>query len=229
MDTPLISLGPSWQEALKEELKKPYLINLLAFVEKERKNEIIFPPRELVFNAFFKTPYEKVRVVIMGQDPYHGEGQAHGLSFSVPKGTPLPPSLKNIYLELEKDLGIAKPSHGCLIEWANQGVFLLNATLTVRKGQPNSHHGKGWELFTDSVVKALSLKKEPLVFILWGKSAQDKFSKVSFHSDYHLVIKSPHPSPFSAHSGFFGSRPFSKANDFLISKGLLPIQWDFLS
>lgn len=224
--SPIFLLGPSWQEALLEELEKPYLATLTAFVEKERKTHVVYPPRDLVFNAFWKTPYDKVKVVIIGQDPYHGAGQAHGLSFSVPRDVPTPPSLKNIYKELESDLGIAIPNHGCLLSWAEQGVFLLNATLTVRAGEAASHQGRGWELFTHEVVAALARREEPLVFILWGKSAEEKCRGAGLDPTRHLILKSPHPSPFSAHNGFFGSRPFSKANQFLQEKGLAPIDWN---
>lgn len=217
----------SWLKILKEEFEKPYMKGLERFLAKERgENAVVYPPFELIFNAFCHTPFEKVKVVIMGQDPYHGEGQAHGLSFSVPEGVPQPPSLQNIFKELKEDLGIAPPKSGCLIHWANEGVLLLNATLTVRANEPKSHYGQGWELFTDQVIKRLLERKDPLVFILWGKSAQEKFLHVEHQShSHHLVLKAAHPSPFSAHSGFFGSRPFSKTNEFLKKNGKPPINW----
>lgn len=221
-------LEPSWNSALNEEWQKPYLFQLASFVEKERKGQIpIYPPKELVFNAFQMTPFEKVKVVIMGQDPYHGPGQAHGLSFSVPKGVQPPPSLQNIFKEINADLNIPSPSHGCLLSWASQGVLLLNAILTVRQSEPLSHQGKGWEQFTDAVISALSKRKKGLVFALWGKSAQEKCRHVpAFEQNkQHLVLVAPHPSPFSAHSGFFGCRHFSKINDFLIKQGETPVDW----
>lgn len=219
-------LEPSWKKALRDELTEPYLRELAAFIARERASSAIYPPEPLVFNAFWKTPFDKVEVVIVGQDPYHGEGQAHGLCFSVPKGVAPPPSLQNIYKELKADLGIATAPHGCLLKWAEQGVFLLNATLTVRKGEPLSHHGKGWERFTDAVIAKLVAREDPLVFILWGKSAQDKCKNALMHSKgQHLILKSAHPSPLSAHQGFLGSKPFSQANDFLIKNGKKPIEW----
>lgn len=223
----LFEIEPSWKRVLSEELEKPYLKKLSLFLLKERLGQVpIYPPEQLVFNAFWKTPFSAVKVVIIGQDPYHGAGQAHGLSFSVPKGVPPPPSLVNIFKELQADLGIAQASHGCLIKWAEQGVFLLNAALTVREGEPMSHHGKGWEVFTDAVIEKLANRPDPLVFILWGKSAQERCRKVlSDPKSLHLILKAPHPSPFSAHQGFFGSRPFSKANAFLIKHQKIPIDW----
>lgn len=221
-----LEMGPSWQKVLKEEFQKPYIAKLLAFIEKERFSGLpVYPSRELVFNAFRMTPYDEVKVVIMGQDPYHGSGQAHGLSFSVPEGIPFPPSLQNIMKELATDIQIDQPKNGCLINWAKQGVLLLNATLTVRQGEPMSHHGKGWELFTDAVIEVLVAKKEPIIFMLWGKSAQEKCRHLLATAHNHTILTSPHPSPFSAHQGFFGCRHFSKANDILIQKGKKPIDW----
>jgi len=200
--------------------------SLREFVAKERQSgEEIYPPRDEVFSAFSYTAPEEVRVVIVGQDPYHGPGQAHGLSFSVKPGIAIPPSLQNIYKELKSDLGIAAPNHGSLIDWAKQGVLLLNATLTVRKKMPLSHHGRGWESFTDAVIDRLAKLPQPLVFFLWGKSAQQKVEQLHLANERHLILKAPHPSPFSAYTGFFGSRPFSKANQFLVSHGLAPINW----
>lgn len=218
----------SWKKVLGDELYHPYMTHLAAFVERERAGKTpIYPPRELVFNAFYKTPFDKVKVVIIGQDPYHGPGQAHGLSFSVPHGIPQPPSLQNIFKELQTDLGITSPTHGCLTHWAEQGVLLLNATLTVSESAPMSHHGKGWEQFTDAVVKVLWERQEPVIFVLWGKSAQNK----CFHCDggpgaeRHSVLTAPHPSPFSARTGFFGCRHFSKINEILRQRGAAPIEW----
>lgn len=220
-------LEPSWQEILHDELKKPYILELAAFVEMERLSGTpIYPPRHLVFNAFQQTPFDQVNVVIMGQDPYHGSGQAHGLCFSVPEGVPLPPSLKNVYKELKSDLGIDPPSHGCLLSWAQQGVLLLNATLTVSEGDPMSHHNRGWETFTDAVVKALWMRKEPVIFVLWGKSAQDKCRFLRQEEQpQHAILKAPHPSPFSAHQGFLGCRHFSQINALLTKWGKTPIDW----
>lgn len=220
----------SWLKILQEEFEKPYMKEIESFLSAEiRAGAEVYPPFELIFSAFCQTPFDEVKVVIMGQDPYHGAGQAHGLSFSVPKGVPLPPSLQNIFKELKQDLGVEMPSHGCLIQWARQGVLLLNATLTVRAGEPKSHFGRGWEIFTDRVVQLLCAKKEPIVFMLWGKSAAEKFTHICSHSSHHLVLTAPHPSPFSAHTGFFGSHHFSKANEFLKKNGIKPIDWAILS
>lgn len=221
-------LGASWQEVLREELLQPYLLELANFLARERAGPIpIYPPENLVFNAFHKTPYDRVKVVIIGQDPYHGPGQAHGLSFSVPEGVKSPPSLKNIFKELHTDLGKQIPAHGCLTHWAEQGVMLLNATLTVRQGEPLSHHGKGWERFTDAVVRSLIDRPKPVIFVLWGKFAQGKyqFLRDSINGHHHAILVAAHPSPFSAHHGFFGSQPFSKINALLIKNGDLSINW----
>lgn len=223
-------LEPSWQEKLKEELQEPYMIELAAFIEREYRSSPlgIYPPKDLIFNAFNQTPFDQVKVLIMGQDPYHGPGQAHGLSFSVPQGVKLPPSLQNIFKELETDLNIPKPSHGCLLSWASQGVLLLNATLTVSQGTPLSHHGRGWERFTDAAVRKLEERKDPVVFVLWGKSAQDKCRHILKEGipSQHLVLTAPHPSPYSANNGFFGCRHFSKINEFLKKMGKEPIRWE---
>lgn len=216
-------IEPSWKQVLDEELSRPYISSLAAFVERERGQAAVFPPRELVFNAFWQTPYDQVKVLIMGQDPYHGPGQAHGLSFSVPIGVPPPPSLQNIYKELAADIGMEIPKHGCLLPWTKQGVMLLNASLTVRQGEPQSHAGKGWEQLTDAVIEALVKRKEPVIFVLWGKSAQDKGRKVI--GTHHPILKAPHPSPLSAHQGFLGCRHFSKINALLQQQGKPPIQW----
>lgn len=216
----------SWLEKLGAEFEKPYMRNLEAFLAQEiESGRVVYPPFGLIFNAFCQTPFEKVKVVIIGQDPYHGEGQAHGLSFSVPKGVPPPPSLQNIYKEINADLGLPIPSCGCLLHWAQQGVLLLNAILTVGAGAPKSHHGQGWEIFTDRVVQLLCERTDPMVFLLWGKSAIDKVQHVCANGKHHLVLTAPHPSPFSAHSGFFGCRHFSKTNEFLTQLGKPPIDW----
>ncbi len=216
----------SWLDKLQGEFEKPYMKELESFLAEEIQSGFdVFPPFDLIFNAFCQTPFNEVKVVIMGQDPYHGPGQAHGLSFSVPKGVPIPPSLQNIYKEIEDDLGILPPKHGCLIEWAKQGVLLLNATLTVRSGQAKSHFGKGWEAFTDRVIQLLCVREDPLVFLLWGKSAYDKFQHICEGASHHLVLTAPHPSPLSAHSGFLGCRHFSKTNEFLKKSDKLPIDW----
>lgn len=220
-------LEPSWQVVLANELIEPYIHNLEAFLQQEHASgATVFPPQELIFNALLQTPFDRVRVVIVGQDPYHGQGQAHGLSFSVPKGIPLPPSLKNIFRELSVDLGMAKPAHGCLLRWAQQGVLLLNATLTVRQGMPMSHHGKGWERFTDAIIAKLSERSNPLIFVLWGRSAQEKCQHLKMQKNSrHYFLTAPHPSPFSAHQGFLGCRHFSRINDKLREWGEKAIDW----
>lgn len=222
-------LEPTWQDKLKEELQEPYISELAAFIEKEyaRSPTSTFPPKNLIFNAFHQTPYDKVKVLIMGQDPYHGPGQAHGLSFSVPLGVKQPPSLQNIFKELQADLNIPRPNHGCLLSWAKQGVMLLNATLTVSQGEPLSHHGRGWERFTDAAVRKLAEREEPVIFVLWGKSAQDKcrFLREGSSPSKHFILTAPHPSPYSANNGFFGCRHFSKINEILKKFGKEPIDW----
>lgn len=227
MDYCPFELGHSWHQVLESELALPYITELEAFVERERRLGPlpVYPPKDLVFNAFKTTPFDDVKVLIMGQDPYHGPGQAHGLCFSVPKGISPPPSLQNIFKEIQADLGQSSPGHGCLLSWAEQGVMLLNATLTVRQGEPMSHHGKGWERFTDAVVRQLILRKDPIVFVLWGKSAQEKCKALQSTQHPHLVLTAPHPSPFSAHQGFFGCRHFSKINAFLEQNHITPINW----
>lgn len=218
----MMKIEKSWHEKLKEEIAKPYVVQLKEFLTKEQSQHSIYPPADLVFRAFATTPYDKVKVVIMGQDPYHGAGQAQGLSFSVPQGVSLPPSLRNIFLELQHDVNIPPPKHGSLNSWAEQGVLLLNATLTVRAGEPRSHYGKGWELFTDAVIDLLAQRKDPIVFMLWGKSAQEKGHKLL--GTHHVVLRASHPSPYSA-DGFFGCRHFSKANELLKKWGKSPIDW----
>jgi uracil-DNA glycosylase len=221
-------LEQTWQKALKDELEKPYVAQLAAFVEKEyaQHPDSVYPPQDLIFNAFFQTPFNQVNVIIIGQDPYHGPGQAHGLSFSVAKGVRLPPSLQNIFKELKTDLNVPTPSNGCLLPWAKQGVLLLNATLTVRRGEPLSHHGKGWEQFTDAVVKKLIERKDPVIFVLWGKSAQDKCRFVKEQASGHpFMLTAAHPSPYSANNGFFGCHHFSKINQLLEQQGKKTIEW----
>ena len=219
-----IKLEDGWKALLEAEFSKPYMAQLKTFLQAEKAaGKRVFPKGADYFRALDLTPPDKVRVVILGQDPYHGEGQAHGLSFSVRPGVRIPPSLVNIYKELESDLGIPPARHGFLEHWAKQGVLLLNAVLTVQMGMAASHQGKGWELFTDAVIRAVNGLPQPVVFILWGAYAQKKAAFVD--TSRHLVIKSPHPSPLSAHNGFFGSRPFSRANAFLVSKGYPPIDW----
>lgn len=223
----LFSLIPSdWQAVLEKEPAKPYFVDLEKFINEQRhaRPHAIYPPEECVFSALSHTPFHKVRVVLVGQDPYHGPGQAQGLAFSVPKGFPLPPSLRNIYRELQNDLSLPIPSHGCLVSWADQGVLLLNATLTVQGGQPLSHQGHGWEPFTDEVIHKLMDRQDPLVFLLWGKSAQQKVH-VSENTHRHLILRAPHPSPLSAHKGFFGCGHFSKTNAFLQQHGLPAVDW----
>ena len=216
-------LGNGWDIVLSEEYKKDYFLKLKEFVLSEYNSKTIYPPIREVFNAFYYTQYKEVRVVILGQDPYHGDGQAEGLSFSVKEGINKPPSLVNIFKELHDDLGYDIPKNGSLVSWAKQGILLLNAVLTVEANKAASHKGRGWEIFTDSVIKALNKREEPIVFILWGSYARSK--KILITNPNHYVLESAHPSPLSAYNGFFGSRPFSKTNNFLKSKGLKEIDW----
>ena len=218
-----VKIEQSWKKALAEEFEKPYFKELAEFVRKEYKAGAVYPPPKLLFNAFNLCPFDKVRVVILGQDPYHGRGQAHGLCFSVPDGVAMPPSLQNICKEISADLGLPMPKSGNLEHWAKQGVLLLNTTLTVRKNSPGSHFGRGWEQFTDAAIKKLSDEKEGLVFLLWGRHAKEK-GKVIDRSK-HLVLEAAHPSPFSAASGFFGCKHFSKTNEYLAARGEKPIEW----
>lgn len=219
-----IDMDPSWKPYLEPLLEKKEMVNLLGFLKKERQSRKIFPREENVFTAFRLTPWDQVKVVILGQDPYHGEGQAHGLSFSVPPEIPHPPSLKNIFKEMSEDLNIPVPQKGDLTSWAQQGVLLLNSVLTVVESQPGSHQGKGWEDFTDSVIQILNQEKKNLVFILWGSYAHKKGQIIDRKK--HLVIESPHPSPLSAYRGFFGSKPFSKTNHYLKQHAGQEIQWN---
>ncbi len=212
-----------WLEPLKPEFSKPYYAELFKFVKNEYSTRQIFPPADDIFNAFHLTPLHEVKVVILGQDPYHNDGQAHGLCFSVKPDVDIPPSLVNIYQELHDDLGCYIPNNGYLTKWAKQGVLMLNTVLTVRAHQANSHRGMGWEQFTDAAIRILNEQERPIVFILWGSPAQKKAQMLN--NPKHLILKAPHPSPLSAYRGFFGSRPFSQTNEFLVKNGLEPIDW----
>ena len=216
-------LGNDWDLVLKDEINKEYFQKLIDFIKKEYTKKTIYPKQTEIFKAFRNTSYKDTKVVILGQDPYHGENEAEGLSFSVKVGVRKPPSLQNIFKELHDDLGCSIPEHGSLVKWSEEGVLLLNTVLTVEKDKAASHKDIGWEIFTDSVIKKLNEKKEPIVFILWGSFARSKKSLIT--NKIHYIIESPHPSPFSAYTGFFGSKPFSKTNKFLESKGLKPIDW----
>lgn len=213
----------SWKKPLKDEFDKPYYIELISFIEKEYKSHTIFPPQQDLYRAFELTPFDKVKVIILGQDPYHGVDQANGLSFAVHEHISLPPSLKNIFKEIESDLHISPLKNGDLTRWATQGVLLLNSTLTVQENTPGSHQKKGWETFTDTIIRKLSQNREHLVFILWGNYAKQKRSLIDARK--HCIIESAHPSPLSAHNGFFGSKPFSKANAYLREHGIDQIDW----
>jgi uracil-DNA glycosylase len=218
-----LQVDKSWDSMLGEQFQSDYFKELLEFLHVEYEQQTIFPERENIFRALNETPYDKVKAVILGQDPYHGEGQAQGLSFSVQPGVKLPPSLRNIYIELQDDINCPLPENGSLVKWAKEGVLLLNTVLTVRKGEPASHAKKGWEMFTDEIIKKLDQRNQPIVFILWGKHAQQK--KQLINPSKHFVIESAHPSPFSARKGFFGSKPFSKTNDYLHSQNIEKIDW----
>ncbi|MEZ4195669.1 MAG: uracil-DNA glycosylase [Candidatus Paceibacterota bacterium] len=228
-----VDIEPSWRKVLKNEFEQAYFTDLATKIKQSYLETTVFPPPKLIFNAFTLCPFSKVKVVILGQDPYHGTGQAHGLAFSVPDGVKIPPSLRNIYKELKSDLNLPRgplgetdgriPESGNLEHWAKQGVLLLNATLTVLPGQPASHQGLGWEIFTDAVIKTISDKKDHVVFLLWGKFAISK--KVLVDQNKHLVLTTPHPSPFSAHTGFFGSKHFSQTNQYLKNNGIKEIKW----
>ncbi len=219
-----IRLHESWKNRLEPEFHQDYMLSLRAYLlERKRAGAVIYPPGKLIFNALDSTPFDKVRVVVLGQDPYHGPGQAHGLCFSVQLGVPTPPSLINIFKEINQDLGLPVPDHGDLQSWADQGVLLLNAVLTVERGNAGAHQGKGWEQFTDQVVRLLNAERDGLVFLLWGSYALKKRAVID--RDRHLVLSSPHPSPLSAHRGFFGCRHFSKANTYLEQQGASPINW----
>lgn len=218
-----VKIETSWKERLQAEFDKPYFETLIHFVRNEYATRTIYPPGKLIFNAFDQCPFDRVKVVILGQDPYHEPGQAHGLCFSVNDGIPFPPSLQNIFKEISSDLGSPPPSSGNLLRWAAQGVLLLNATLTVCAHAAGSHQNKGWETFTDAVIHCLAEEKQHVVFILWGSYAQQKGAFID--ASKHLVLKSPHPSPLSAHRGFFGNKHFSKANDYLVRTGQTPVNW----
>jgi uracil-DNA glycosylase len=218
---PIIEEG--WKSVLSDQFQSPYFTALKEFLVEEKKKYTIYPPGRLIFNAFQHTPFEKVKVVILGQDPYHGKGQAHGLCFSVPPGVPKPPSLVNIFKELQSDLGIPLPEYGTLEKWATQGVLLINATLTVRDGQAGSHQNKGWETFTNRVIEVVSQEKKGVVFLLWGRYAQAKASLID--ENKHLLLKAAHPSPLSSYNGFFGCRHFSKTNEYLAQQGTPGIDW----
>ena len=213
----------SWYQVLAAEFEQPYFADLKAFLIEEKRQYVVYPSGSLIFNAFAHTPFDKVKVVILGQDPYHGKGQAHGLCFSVPNGVPAPPSLENMYKEIYNDLGIVPSASGNLESWADQGVFLLNATLTVRASTAGSHQKRGWETFTDKVIQTLSDERKHLVFLLWGNYARAKRSMIDPYR--HLILEAPHPSPFSASSGFFGCKHFSKTNEYLRQHGIEPINW----
>ena len=219
----MAAINNDWLDALKEESKKPYYKKLFETVNEEYRTRQIFPPADDIFNAFHLTPLHNVKAVILGQDPYHNVGQAHGLCFSVKKGVDVPPSLVNIYKELHDDLGCTIPNHGCLTKWAEQGVLMLNTVLTVRAHQANSHQGRGWEQFTDAVINAVNAQDRPIVYMLWGNSAKDKIPMLT--NPKHLILTSAHPSPLSANRGFFGCRHFSKCNEFLENHGVTPIDW----
>lgn len=214
-----------WKDLLARELEQPYYRLLEKFLEIQYMEGTVYPKKENIFNALQLTDYDKVKVVILGQDPYHGPNQAHGLSFSVEKGQKLPPSLKNMMKELQQDIGCEIPEHGDLTPWAKQGVLLLNTVLTVQAGKANSHKGQGWEQFTDAIIEELANREQPIVFLLWGKPAQSKRTLIERISGNHIILQSPHPSPLSAHRGFFGSKPYSKANEALLSLGQKPIDW----
>lgn len=223
-----VRLDPTWKAVLADEFSKEYMLSLKTFLLQRKKNgAVVYPPGSQIFSALDHTPFDKVKVVILGQDPYHGPGQAHGLCFSVLPGVATPPSLQNIYKEIEKDLGIRQPPHGCLSAWAEQGVLLLNSVLTVEAAQAGSHQGKGWEMFTDRIVSELNQQREHLVFLLWGSYAQKKGSIID--RSRHLVLESPHPSPLSAHRGFLGNRHFSQANIYLAEHGEAPVNWQLPS
>ena len=219
-----VKINESWKSELKSEFSKSYFLQIVNFLKTEQlAGKVIYPPGKLIFNAFDTTPFTNVKAVILGQDPYHGQGQAHGLCFSVQDGVHPPPSLINIYKEMQTDLGLPAPAHGNLTKWAKQGVLMLNASLTVRANEPNSHSKIGWGEFTNAVIRKVSEDKQFVVFILWGKFAQEK--QVLIDETKHLVLKAAHPSPFSAHNGFFGCRHFSKTNEYLMKNGIDPIDW----
>ncbi len=219
----MVNFGNEWDEVMKGEFDKEYYLKLRRFLKREYFTQTVYPPMENIFNAMKTTSYNDVKAVILGQDPYHEPGQAHGLAFSVQKGTQIPPSLRNIYQELNADLGIPPAPHGQLTKWAEHGVLLLNTVLTVRRGQANSHKGMGWEIFTDDVIMKLNEREKPIVFILWGGNAKTKAKLIT--NRQHLILTAAHPSPLSAYNGFFGCRHFSKCNEFLAANGIEPVDW----
>lgn len=219
----MVNIGNEWDDLLKDEFEKDYYLNLREFLKKEYFSCKVYPDMYDIFNALRYTSYSDVKAVIIGQDPYHGRGQAHGLCFSVQKGVAVPPSLQNIYKEIYDDLGIPPASHGYLKKWADNGVLMMNAVLTVREGQANSHKGKGWEIFTDRVIELLNGREKPIVFLLWGGNAKQKMRLIT--NPDHIILQAAHPSPLSAFNGFFGCRHFSKANEFLTANGMTPIDW----
>lgn len=219
----MVNIGNEWDELLKDEFQKEYYLNLREFLKKEYFSGRVYPDMYDIFNALKYTSYSDVKAVIIGQDPYHGRGQAHGLCFSVQKGVAVPPSLQNIYKEIQSDLGIPPAPHGYLKKWADNGVLLMNTVLTVREGQANSHKGKGWEIFTDRVIELLNQREKPIVFLLWGGNAKQKLRLIT--NPDHCILQAAHPSPLSASNGFFGCRHFSKANEFLTAHGIEPVDW----
>lgn len=223
----MVKIGNKWDEILADEFKKDYYLNLREFLKQEYGHYTVYPPMDDIFNSLRYADYDNIKIVIIGQDPYHEPDQAHGLAFSVKKGCVIPPSLKNIYAELEADLGIPPCTHGELSEWARQGVLLLNSALTVRRGNANSHSGKGWERLTDRIIERVNEKSEPVVYLLWGNYAKKKAQIIN--NPRHLILTAAHPSPLSAHNGFFGCRHFSKANEFLKENGVQPIDWQLKS
>lgn len=223
----MAAIANDWLVELEEEFKKPYYLRLYKTIKSEYERHLVFPPAEELFTAFHLTPLSQVKVVILGQDPYHNDGQAHGLSFSVKPGIEIPPSLMNIYQELKEDCGCSIPDHGYLVKWAQQGVLMLNAVLTVQAHNANSHRGLGWEEFTDAAIRAVNKQDRPIVYLLWGKPAQSKASMIT--NPKHLVLMAPHPSPLSAYRGFFGCRHFSKANEYLMANGQTPVDWQIES
>lgn len=223
----MVNIGNEWDSLLADEFQKDYYLDLREFLKQEYRSHRIFPPMKDIFNALKYTSYSDVKIVILGQDPYHGEGQAHGMCFSVRPGVPQPPSLQNIFKELHDDIGIFPPQSGYLVPWAREGVLLMNTVLTVREGQPNSHKGKGWEILTDRIISLLNEREQPMVFLLWGANARQKHQLVT--QPQHLILECAHPSPLSAHRGFFGCAHFSQANQFLYDHGITPVDWNVVN
>ncbi len=223
----MVQIGNEWDALLADEFEKDYYLQLREFLKQEYQSQHIYPPMKDIFNALKYTSYSNVKVVILGQDPYHGFGQAHGMCFSVRAGVPMPPSLQNIFKELHDDIGMFPPVSGCLVPWAREGVLLLNTVLTVREGQPNSHKGKGWEILTDHIISLLGEREQPIVFLLWGSNARKK--KELIHKPQHLILECAHPSPLSAYRGFFGCGHFSQANQFLYDHGMTPVDWNVVN